>query len=205
MCAEAALNDGQNRILAQAGYERDIGPYRGAHILMMVYAVFNVLVASSCMGEEVSPIVLIVPILTIFELVSRNFFVSELGRRARQAREANRLAQIEIEPQQAVKDTFVGSELIVGIGSLTEGSTEHEGGSERVISSNLHIQSKLECICEDDIVCCELVTGSSKRFSLLHRHPSVNWLSSPIVPDPEDALVHGNRYVVPFSSSYSIQ
>ena len=203
MCAEAAL-DGQNMILAHADYERDIGPHRGAHILMMMYAVFNVLVASSCIGEEISLIVLFVPVLAILELVSRNYIVTELGRRARLAREANRLAQINIEPQQAVQNSFRSSEL-VGIGSRVEGLTEHEGRSERVMSSNTHIQSTLVYFCENDsIVRRELVTGSSRRFPPLH-HSSINWLSSPIAPDAEDALVHGNRYIVPFSSSYSAQ
>ena len=204
MCAEAAL-DGQNMILAHADYERDIGPHRGAHFLMMMYAVFNVLVASSCMGEEISPTILFVPVLAILELVSRNYIVTELGRRARLAREANRLAQIDIEPQQAVQNSFRSSKLVVGISSRVEGLTEHESRSEQVMSSNTHIQSTLVYFCEDDsIVRCELVTGSSRRFPPLH-HSSINWLSSPIAPDAEDALVHGNKYIVPFSSSYSAQ
>ena len=81
MCAESALTNNRNSIISHKDYQSDIGTHRGANVMLVMYAVLNLLVVSKSTTQE-STVTKLFPFFVALEFLSRPYIVYELGRRA---------------------------------------------------------------------------------------------------------------------------
>ena len=80
MCAESALTN-RNPIISCEDYQSDIGTHKGANVMLVMYAVLNLLVVFKSTTQE-STVTKLFPLFVALEFLSRPYIVYELGRRA---------------------------------------------------------------------------------------------------------------------------